>query len=200
MPFSVYLISGMIAWMFFASILNMSANIVRSYSFLVSKVDFRLSILPIVKIVSDFVPHLFFVLLAIIVAWMNGYAPSLYTLQIFYYLFCMTTLLLGLSWITSSTNLFVKDIAQVVSIITQFGFWMTPIFWNLNSIPDQFQWVVKLNPMCYVVLGYRDSLVYKIGFWHHPLGTLYFWGVTGVILFAGITIFGKLRPHFAEVV
>ncbi len=200
MPFVVYLISGMIGWMYFASILNISTSIISSSSFLVNKVDFRLSILPIVKILSDLIPHFFFILLAILIAWINGYAPSFYTLQIFYYLFCMITLLLGFSWMTSSTNLFVKDVGQIVSIITQFGFWMTPIFWNINSIPPQYQWLVKLNPMCYVVLGYRDSLVYKIGFWHHPYLTLYFWGFSGFVLLLGITIFGKLRPHFAEVI
>jgi lipopolysaccharide transport system permease protein/teichoic acid transport system permease protein len=166
----------------------------------VKKVDFRLSILPIVKILSALVPHIFFLLIATVICWINGFAPSLYIFQVFYYLGAMIFLLLGLSWITSSTSLFVKDVIRLVSIITQFGFWLTPIFWNIKMIPGQYQWIIKLNPIHYIVNGYRDSLINNIPFWEHPYETLYFWLVTLCAMYVGITIFGKLRPHFAEVI
>ena len=200
MPFVVYLISGMIAWMYFSNILSVTTGVIVSYAFLVKKGDFRLSILPIVKILSALVPHLFFVVLAIITAWINGYPPSFYTLQVFYYLFAMVVLLLGLSWITSSTNIFVKDVSKVVSIVVQFGFWLTPIFWQIEKIPAAYQWIVKLNPAYYIITGYRDSLVSRIPFWSHAWETFLFWGMTVLILYTGINVFGRLRPHFGEVV
>ena len=199
-PFTVYLITGMIAWMYFAEILNATSRIITLHAFLVKKVDFRLSLLPIVKILSSLIPHLFFLFIAIVVSWINGFPPSLYTLQVFYYMGAMIILLLGLGWITSSTSLFVSDVIQVVSVLTQFGFWLTPIFWNIKTIPEKHQWIIQLNPMYYVVNGYRDSLVHKIPFWEHPVGTLYFWAVTLFMLYVGISVFSKLRPHFAEVV
>lgn len=199
-PFVVYLISGMIAWMYFAEILNATTGVIRGHSFLVKKVDFRLSILPIVRILSSLIPHLFFLFIAIIISWMNGFAPSLYTFQVFYYLGAMILLLIGLGWITSSTSLFVSDVIKLVAIVSQFGFWLTPIFWSINNIPAQYHWIIRLNPMYYVVNGYRDSLIYKIPFWEHPGGTLYFWAVTLCTLYFGISVFSKLRPHFAEVI
>ena len=199
-PFAVYLITGMIAWLYFADILNSTTGIISGHSFLVKKVDFRLSILPLVKIFSGLVPHLFFLFIALIVAWINGFAPSLYSLQVLYYLAGMIALLIGLGWITSSTSLFVSDVRRVVGITVQFGFWLTPIFWNISMVPPQYQWIIKLNPMYYIVNGYRDSFIYHVPFWHHGRETLYFWAVTVVILYFGITVFGKLRPHFAEVV
>ena len=66
----------------------------------------------------------------------------------------------------------------MVSIIIQFGFWLTPVFWNIKMIPEAYRWVIKLNPIYYIVNGYRDSFVYKIPFWEHPYETLYFWGFT----------------------
>lgn len=199
-PFAVYLISGMIAWMYFAEILGATSGVISGHAFLVKKVDFRLSILPIVKIFSSLIPHLFFLVIAVIVSWLNGFAPSFYIFQAFYYLGAMILLLLGLGWITSSTSLFVSDVIKLVSIATQFGFWLTPIFWSINALPPQYRWLIQLNPMCYIVNGYRDSLVYKVPFWEHPGATLYFWAVTLCILYIGISVFGKLRPHFAEVV
>jgi ABC-type polysaccharide/polyol phosphate export permease len=110
------------------------------------------------------------------------------------------SILLGLGWLTSSTNLFVSDVANIVAILIQFGFWLTPIFWNISMIPQQYHWIIKLNPVCYLIQGYRDSLVAHVPFWDHLLQGAYFWVLTAVLLLSGIAVFGKLRPHFAEVV
>ncbi|GAB4343844.1 MAG: ABC transporter permease [Desulfobulbaceae bacterium] len=200
MPFITYLVTGMIAWMFFARMLSVSTNVIKSHSFLVNRTDFRLSILPIVKLLSGTVPHLFFVFLALIICWVKGFAPSLYSLQVVYYFFAMAILLLGLAWITSSTSIFVADVGKFVSVVIRFGFWLTPIFWNINMIPAKYQWVIMLNPVYYIVNGYRDSYIREVPFWDHPVNTLYFWGVTLMIFYLGITVFGRLRPHFAEVI
>ncbi len=200
LPFAVYLITGIIPWMYFSENLSVASNVLTEYSYLINNMDFRLSVLPIVKILSAMVPHFFFILLAVIIAWHHGYPPSLYTLQVIYYLFAMVALLFGLDLLTSSTNIFVKDVSKVVSIIVQFGFWMTPIVWNISIVPPKYRWIIEANPVFYFVRGYRDSLVYSVPFWHHPVGTIYFWCFAIAILLFGVTVFGKLRSHFSEVI
>jgi lipopolysaccharide transport system permease protein/teichoic acid transport system permease protein len=200
MPFSLYLIAGMVCWLYFAENFNSTSYVLKGHAFLVKKVDFRLSILPIVKLLSSFLPHVALVFVTIIIAWYQSYPPTLYTLQIVYYIGCMVALLVGLSWITSSTSIFIKDIAKVVAICVQFGFWLTPIFWHVTMVPEKYQWIVKLNPMYYIVTGYRDSLVSQIAFWNRWEEALYFWGFTFIVLIAGINVYRKLRPHFAEVI
>ena len=199
-PFVVYLITGMIAWFYIAENLNAGANVIRQHTFLLKKVDFRLSMLPIVKLMSSSIPHAFFILIAVIVAALNGIYPSFYILQLFYYFVAMVALLLGIAWLTSSTNIFVPDVSKTVGVIVTFGFWLTPIFWDISKIPEQYQWIIKLNPANYIVQGYRDSIIFHIGFWEKPYETLYFWTLTGMMLWLGITVFKKLKPHFAEVV
>ncbi len=199
-PFVLYLVSGMIVWFFFAKNLSDGSNIVKQHSYLLKRMNFRLSILPVVKLASSLIPHMFFILMAIVLAWINGFPPGLYTLQIIYYFFSMIMLLLGLAWLTSSTNLFVSDVSKLVKIIVQFGFWLTPIFWNISRVPEAYQWILKLNPVFYLTTGYRDSLLYHVWFWERPWDTLYFWVFTTITLYIGITVFKKLRPHFAEVV
>ncbi|AKF24364.1 teichoic acid ABC transporter permease [Sulfurovum lithotrophicum] len=198
-PFAVYLIGGMIAWMYLAENLNAGAAIIKKHAFLLKKVDFRLSILPIVKLMSSSIPHLFFIFIAIFIAALNGIYPTLYTLQIIYYFTAMLALLLGIGWLTSSTNIFVPDISKFVGVLVTFGFWLTPIFWDLSRIPERYQWIIKLNPAVYIVEGYRDSIINHIGFWEKPYETLYYWTFTAVMLWSGITVFKRLRPHFAEV-
>ncbi len=198
-PFIVYLITGMIAWFYFSENLLSNANSITQHNFLLKKVDFRLSLLPIVKLLSSVPPQIFFILTALIVAALNGIYPSWYTLQLFYYFFAMIVLLLGVGWITSSTNIFVPDVSKAVNLTVTFGMWLTPLFWDINIVPEKYQWIIKLNPFYYIVEGYRDSIIYGIGFWEKPYEALYFWTVTVFTLWLGITIFKKLRPHFAEV-
>lgn len=200
MPFSLYLIAGIISWQFFSGLLNSVTGVVKSYAFLVKKVDFRLSVLPIVKVLSALIPQIFLISVAIGLAWFQGYAPGLHTIQLIYYLFAMSALLIGLGWITSSTSIFVNDVSKFINVVVQFGFWLTPIIWNLSLVPEQYQWIIRLNPMVYIVDGYRDALVLGQWFWENPGQTFYFWGVTVFMLLAGITVYRKLRPHFAEVV
>jgi len=199
-PFVVYLISGMIAWQFFSGTLISLTNIIRAHSFLVKKGNLNLAILHIAKICSATVTHLVLVVVSLIICWLYGLPPSLYSLQVFYYLGALFFLLLGMGWISSSTSVFAEDVSHVVAILTQFGFWFTPVFWNISMVPQRYQWIIKLNPVYYIVAGYRDSLIYRIPFWSKPLEMLYFWFLTGLILFVGITVFRKLKPHFGEVV
>jgi len=198
-PFAVHLIAGMITWFYIAENLNAGANVIKQHNFLLKKVDFKLSLLPIVKLMSSSIPHLFFIFIAIVVALFNHIYPSLYLFQILYYFFASFSLLLGIGWLTSSTNLFVPDVSKVVSVVVTFGFWLTPIFWDISKIPEKYQWLIQLNPAAYIVQGYRDSIINQIGFWEKPYQTLYFWFITALMLWIGITIFKKLRPHFAEV-
>ena len=199
-PFAVYLITGMISWFYIAGNLSSGTNVIRQYSFLIKKLDFRLSMLPIVKLLSSSVVHVFFIFIAILVSIFNGIYPTLYTFQLLYYFFAMVILLLGFSWLTSSTNIFVPDVSKIMGVIVTFGFWLTPIFWDISEIPEKYHWIIKLNPANYIVQGYRDSIITPVGFWEKPFETLYFWTITSIMLWTGITIFKKLRPHFAEVV
>ena len=112
----------------------------------------------------------------------------------------MSTLLLALGWLTSSTSVFIKDVSRVVAIFIQFGFWLTPIFWNINMIPDKYQWVIKLNPMYYIVTGYRDSIVMQVPFWERVDIMVNFWIFTVIMMFIGIGVYRRLRPFFAEVI
>ena len=57
----------------------------------------------------------------------------------------------------------------------------------------------KLNPMYYVVTGYRDSMLGHIGIWNHASWTIYFWVVTILLFGLGSVIFKRLKPHFADV-
>ncbi len=200
-PFVCYLFTGMLAWNYFSESLTGSTNVITEYSFLVKKINFRLSILPIVKLLSSGLISVIFMGIVILILLINGTYPSFWWFQVIYYMVAMMLLSLGLSWITSAMNVFVKDVAYIISILIQFGFWMTPIFWDINVLPPKWHIIVKINPMAYIVNGYRDSLLYHKPFWAGDLfSIIWFWSFTVISLLVGIIVFKRLRPHFADVI
>jgi lipopolysaccharide transport system permease protein/teichoic acid transport system permease protein len=198
-PFILWLITGILPWFFIADTLSSATSSIVENSFLVKKVVFRVSMLPIVKLLSAMVIHLFFVLVIFLFFMAYGIRPTLYSLQVIYYGFAMIVLLLGLSWMTSALIIFLKDVGQIVAMCLQFGFWLTPIFWGIGMVPEKYHFFIKLNPVYYVIQGYRDSFIHKVWFWEHPLYSAYYWGIAATAFVLGAVVFNRLRPHFADV-
>ena len=197
----LYLVAGIVPWFFFSDALSGGTNSLLEYNYLVKKVVFKISILPIVKIISALFVHVFFVVFALILCACYGYTPSLYTLQIIYYSICTFLLVLGLVYATSAIVIFFRDLTQIISIFLQVGVWLTPIMWDINMLSSH-PWLIKLfklNPMYYVVTGYRDSMLGHVGIWNHASWTIYFWVVTILLFGLGSVIFKRLKPHFADV-
>ncbi len=199
-PFILWLSSGMVSWFLFSEALITATNSIAENTYLVKKIVFRVSILPIVRILASLLVHIFLIFILFIMFASYGYYPDLYSLQLLYYIFAMLTLLIGLSWITSATILFFKDIGQFIQVFLQFLFWGTPIFWTLEIMPEKYHNVLKLNPLYYIANGYRECLVNKVWLWEHPKLSLYFWTVTIILFILGAVFFRKLKPHFGDVV
>lgn len=198
-PFILWLIAGIIPWFFISEVLAVGTNAILENSFLVKKIVFRVSLLPVVKILSALIVHIFFIGFMLGMFFYYGFSINLYWLQLLYYLFSLVILLLGVSWFTSSIVVFFRDLSQIIAMILQFGFWMTPIFWNLSMIPEKYQWLFKINPIYYITQGFRDSLIENIWFWEKPKETVIYWLITIIFFFGGSIVFRKLRPHFADV-
>ncbi len=198
LPFGLYLASGMISWMFFSSNLTAITNIFKTYAFLVKKINFDLSILPLIKIASASITHFFLLFLLLILAWRGDYPPGWHSLQLIYYYSCTVILLIGSGLLTASANIFIKDTQNLIFLLTQFGMWLTPIFWKIETFPPQHRWIFKANPAYYLINGYRDSITGKAYFWDYPTWTLYYLCISFLFLIMGTYFYKKLRPHFAE--
>ena len=200
-PFVLFLISGLVPWFFFSDAWPNGTNSLISYSYLVKKVVFKISILPIVKVMASVYVHLFFIGVTIVIFWAYGYTPDLYSLQILYYSLATFVLVLGLSYITSSVVVFFQDLREIINILLQILVWVTPVMWNIETSQTSELWkmILKLNPMYYIVSGYRNALINKHWFWETPRQTLYFWLATLFILCCGMVIFKRLKKHFADV-
>lgn len=199
-PFILWFIVAIVPWFFFSEALSSATNVYTEYSYLVKKVVFKIELLPMVKLVSALFVHLFFILFIFIVYTCYGYFPTIYNLQLIYYVVCSIVLSFSLSLLTSAIVLFFKDLNQIINIILQIGFWFTPIGWSYTMLPEAWRNFFKLNPMFYIVEGYRDTFINKIVFISHPYYTLYFWLFCLTVFSVGVKCLKRLKPHFADVI
>ncbi len=198
-PFVLFLTAGLVPWFYFTEALNNGTNAMREYDYLVKKVVFKISILPIIKVIAATFIHVFFVAVLLVVAAFYGYYPNIYTIQIIYYSFCMFVFVLALCYATCSVVVFFKDLTQIINIVLQIGIWATPILWNMDSVPYKWVFILKLNPLVYIVGGYRNAIYGKEWFFQDFFSTMYFWIVTVVLFGIGGAIFRRLKVHFADV-
>ncbi len=198
-PFVLFLTAGLVPWFYFNEALNSGTNALREYDYLVKKVVFKISILPIIKIIGATFIHVFFVLVLLAVAALYGYYPTVYTLQIVYYSVCLFILVLALSYTTCAVVVFFKDLSQIINILLQIGMWATPVLWDIDMLPPKWQVVAKINPLVYIVNGYRSSIYGREWFFQDFYSTVYFWIVTVVLFGIGTLIFKRLKVHFADV-
>ena len=201
-PFVLYLLAGIIPWFYFQDGLLGGTNSLLEYHYLVKKVVFQIEVLPVVKLVSALFVHGFFVCFTIVLYTLYGRFPGIFLLQLLYYVLCLIMLTLGLCLAASAAVVFFRDLQQIISIGLQVGVWLTPIMWVAeNSLAGHpvIHRILMLNPVYYIVSGYRDSFIFGRWFWEKPLWTLYFWAFTITALLLGNGIFTRLRMHFADV-
>lgn len=198
-PYVLFLTAGLVPWFYFSEALNSGTNAMLEYNYLVKKVVFKISILPIIKIIAATFIHAFFVVVLLIVAAVYGFYPTVYTLQIFYYSACLFIFVLALCYTTCSVVVFFRDLAQIINIALQIGMWATPILWDFDNISGGWVIFLKLNPLVYIVNGYRSTIYKRQWFFQDFFSTMYFWIVTVVLFGIGAALFRRLKVHFADV-
>ena len=199
-PYSLWLMGGLVPWFFFSEAWFGMSSVFLDYSYLVKKVMFELDTMPFIRIFSALATHVVFFIIMAAVYSAYGYFISLWSFQILYYVFSLCCLLTAISFISASIMVFIRDVGQIINIIMQFGMWLTPILWDVNIFPGSFEAYFKLNPMYYIVQGYRDCMLANTFILLNDVKwTIYFWLLTAVLLCVGATIFRKLKVHFPDV-
>lgn len=198
-PFLLWLFAGIIPWFLLNDAIITASHSITSQAFLVKKVLFEVKLLPLVKVGSSVLVNLGFWFFMLILCFCYHYYPTLLWLQLIYYLFCTIVISLVLGLLFSAIMPFASDMGQIITIMFQILFWVTPVTWNQNLLQGNWLLMVQLNPFAYIVNGMRDTFIAHTPFWSNPGSMAYFWAFTLVIYWLSNHTFNKLRPHFADV-
>ncbi|WEG73784.1 ABC transporter permease [Vagococcus intermedius] len=202
-PFIIWMLIGIIAWFFISSsILGCSNSIYRQVG-MVSKMKFPVSILPSVNITSNFVSYRAMMALLIVAMFFGGVTPSLYWLQYFYYFLCMIAFLFAFGILNATITVLVRDYHIMLQSILRLLFYVSGPIWNMKTMA-QFQGkdtivrILELNPIYYIIDGFRDSFLSKAWFWEKGSQTLLFWLIVGFLLIVGSHLHMKFRARFVD--
>lgn len=198
-PFILWLMAGLIPWFFISEAIANATSSLIEYHYLVKKVLFNINILPLAKVISILLVQLVLIAFAIILYTFWGFFPRLSYFALFIYLIYMLILTSGIVYITSTLYVFFKDVLQIVSIVLQVVFWLTPIVWDFSVMPEMAQKILVFNPIYYIAVGYRNSFIGGQTEGFSPWMVLYYWGVAILMLIVGIRLFNTCKLHFADV-
>lgn len=199
-PFILWLLMGLIPWFFISPGLLQGSNSVYQKVNLVSKMNFPVSILPTIKLVSNSFQFIILLTLLTIALIFSGYYPTLYLLQIFYYLLCLYVFLFSFSILSSTFSTLIRDYQMFLQSMMRMLLYLSPILWNPEGdlVPDWLSNILKLNPFYYIINGFRDSFLGRAWFFEDMIYTAYFWILTFVILYAGAHLHLKFRKNFVD--
>lgn len=161
--YTVYLMSGILAWNFFAEIIQRCTTVFIDSAGLMKKMQFPRIALPIITVGSAAVTNAALLLVMVAVFPFLGFAPNVQWLWLPLLIALVGALAAGIGLILGILNVFARDIGQVVGIVLQFWFWITPIVYPATIVPDAFKGTLLLNPMAHVVGAYHDVIVYGRG-------------------------------------
>lgn len=195
--YAVYLIAGMVPWTLFTEVVSRSLTMFVDNAGLMKKIAFPRICIPIITAGGALINHalLLAATIAVILAsrqpvtWLALWVPLL-TLV-------LLTFAVALGLVLGVLNVFVRDVGQVMNVVLQLWFWMTPVVYVLDVLPAQFRNIVAFNPVTPVVRGYQNVLLFGESPPFLALGILFL----GSLLFLAFALytFRKASPELVDV-
>jgi lipopolysaccharide transport system permease protein len=195
--YTVYILSGLVPWLALVDSLNRAPNAVTGNSNLVKQVVFPIEVLPAKTVIAALLPQVVQILILIVyMLYTYGRLPGTYVL-LPALLFVQTVGVLGLSYALAGASVYLRDIRDVVQVLTVVGGYLMPMFYLPAMVPALFRPLLYLNPFSYMVWCYQDALYF--GRFEHPFAWPIFVGGSMLAFYAGSRAFGALKPHFGSV-
>jgi teichoic acid transport system permease protein len=198
-PYFDWLIVGFILYNYLYQSVIDGSRAIYSRLLMLSKMNFPMSVIPSFVIFSNFYIHGILLLIVILYFQFAGFTINIYYLQLIYFIFASFCFLFSFSLIMSTLSTIVRDIHMFLNSTLRMLLYLSPVLWQMNSLPHPLNSLVKLNPFYYLIEGYRAALFgtdwYFITHWQY---SLYFWGLIIFLFLLGSTIHVKFRRHFID--
>lgn len=197
--FTVWLVGGLLPWMFFSEAIIKSTTSISANSNLITKTQFPSELLPLISVLSSMVNHIITLIVFLVIMTIAGAIGVTITyILIPIYTILILMFSLGLGWVLSALNVYLRDVSQIISIVLNLWMYFTPIIYSIDSVPTKYLRALKLNPMYYITDGYRKIIFSKL-----TVGDIKTFIVLSFvalfILIIGKKVFNRLKDGFADV-
>lgn len=195
--YTLFIISGLFPWQWFSNSVNSSALVFVGNGSLIKKVNFRKEALVIATVLNDMLHFILSIPIIVIFIYYYGFSPNyLWLVGIPLLLIIQFIITFGFSVAISAINLFFRDMERIVFIFTTLMFYITPIIYSEDMVPEKFKALVLLNPLSVLMVSWRN-LFMKGVLDFNSLALSFIHAV--VFLAVGYFIYRRLSWRFAEV-
>lgn len=197
-PFLLWMLCGLVPWFFINHSITKGATSIYGKVKTVTKMKFPISTVPIGTIVTGWMEHVMVLAILLVALICHGYFPTFYYLNLIYYMAYNFIFLCSLALITSVFTMLARDFERLLSSIVRLIFYLTPILWSMDRMPEIYQKVLEFNPVLYVVAGFRESILYQVNFWEKPDKIVIFWTLNLILFVIGCDLQYKYRKKFSD--
>lgn len=199
-PYFLWLIAGMIPWFYIGDMISLGTEAIRKYSYLVTKMKFPVSTIPTFFSISKMIINLILIGIMILIFTFMGYPPDIYLLQLPFYLFCMFIFFTVWSLFSSLLGAISKDFANLVKSFVTAVFWLSGIMWNTEKLASPWlKKVMMVNPVTFLINGFRNCFINKIWFFNQPKRLLYFGIMLVLMILVALWAYRKLKKEIPDV-
>jgi len=198
LDFALALLCGIIPFTLFAEVVAGAPGLIIQHANYVKKIVFPLEILPVSILMSSLVHAGFSMVILLLSVAMVINTPGWALLYLPVVVLPLILLSLGLGWFCSALGVFVRDVGEVVAIVTNMLFFLTPIFYPIEAVPEQFRFILEVSPLSAIVDSLRCVVL-----WNRPppWEWLAYAGAISLVAYAGgYYFFVRSKPAFADVI
>lgn len=202
LPFIDWMLAGMVVWFFINPCITQGCNAIFSKTNVITKMKFPVSILPATVVLKELFNHLIIMSILFVFFIYRGYGPNVQWLELLYYCISAALFATSLAMVTSVLNMLARDTRKLILACMRLLLYLTPVLWPLSKASG-FPWVaaiMKINPIYYIVCGYRDCLIYHRGFSAYWKQGLCFWVITLVLFSIGSWMMYKFKHKFIDLI
>ena len=198
-PYFLWLISGIVPWFFIRDIFQQAIECMRKYNYLVTKIKFPISIIPTFSTISNYIVHLILMVLTIAIFLFSKYGFTIYILQLPIYMLFMFIFFNFTNLLLSSLSAVSKDFCNLVKSFTFAVFWLSGVIWDIDKIDVSWlKHLLYLNPVTFIVNGYRNCFIKHIWLWNELLQLSCFLIELIFIIILSILIYKKIKKDIPD--
>lgn len=201
-PFFLWLIGGIIPWFYVSEMMTQGTDCIKKYSYLVTKMRFPVSTIPTFVSISKMFINMILTGVVILIYCIYGHYPTIYYLQIIYYMICQFLLFTPFALFNSSLSIISPDYGNLIKSLTTAVFWLSGIMYNIDRVGSPWlRKMLRINPVTYICSGYRDCYINQRWFFEEVKykSTLGFFGVLILMWTASLYIYKKTRKDLPDV-
>jgi ABC-type polysaccharide/polyol phosphate export permease len=160
--YAIFLLSVLLPWTFFSQSLSYAVESVVGNAELIKKVAVAKLVFPVAAVVSNVINLLLSLIPLVVLVVLMGHPLHWTWFYLPVPLLALTIFTLGATFFLATANVFYRDVAHIIQIVIQVLFYVTPIIYSLDDFPAKYRWVFKLNPLVYLLNGFRLSVYWGL--------------------------------------